>query len=89
MLAVLKGHATAIGVEAGDGTMLNQLVTGLAGRANPVHHHLVAAYGSGGGFEQAGEVRLGLQREARSDLRGIEGFVGDALVIHDATGSGD
>ena len=52
-------------------------------------HDPVAAHGAGGGLEQSGEARLRLQRETGRDLVGIEGLIGDALIVHDSPGAGD
>ena len=88
-MAVVQGHAGSVGIDACYGAVLDQLLTGLPGCAGPVGDHLVAAHGTGGRFEQSRELRLGLQRETRSDGIGIKGFVGNALIVHHPAGAGD
>ena len=87
--AALQGDATAIGIEARHGAVLDQLMAGLAGGVDPVGHDPVAAHSAGGGLEQSGEARLRFQRETGRDLVGIEGLIGDALIVHDPSGPRD
>ena len=86
VISTFQGHASTVGIEVGHRAVLNQLMSRVAGRADPVSNHFVAAHCTSGRLKQSREIALGFQGKTGCDLIGTEGFVGDALFVHDPAG---
>jgi hypothetical protein len=88
-MTAFETDAAAVSINAANRAVFDELMACSTSGANPMGNDFVAADGTSGGFEQSGEIGFWFQREALCDLSSIQGFIGNALIVHHFASAGD